>query len=230
MTLPPGQRVADGFPRFGKHLHHPPPPIPADPVLAVSGPLTETITLSQRDLAQLPRQERKADFHCVAGWSATGLRWEGTPFETFYRTRVEPLIEPGATITHAVFEGLDGFKSIVLLEDALADDVLLADRLDGQPLDGDHGAPLRLISPGQYGFISTKHLCRIEFHTSEPPVSDRLSPISGHPRARVWREERNRYLPGRMVRPVYHWLIAPIRALSARGSVKPPVPLGGEPS
>ncbi|MEV6768384.1 molybdopterin-dependent oxidoreductase [Nocardia sp. NPDC051030] len=223
MTLPPGQRAAEGFPRFGTHLHHPPPAVPADPVIEIGGALTESITLSLEDLAQLPRQERKADFHCVAGWSATDLLWEGTSFEVLYRTRVEPLIEPGASISHVVFEGLDGFKSIVVLEDALAEDVLIADRLEGRPLDGNHGAPLRLVSPSQYGFISTKHLCHIEFHTSEPPAADRLSPISGHPRARVWHEERNRYLPGRIVRPVYHWLVAPIRALSARGSVKSPL-------
>src|SRR2546425_9815819 len=53
-------------------------------------------------------------------------------------------------------------------EDALADGVLIADRLDGRPLDGDHGAPARLVSPNQYGFVSTKHVCRIELHTAEP--------------------------------------------------------------
>ena len=39
---------------------------------------------------------------------------------------------------------------------------------DGRPLDGDHGAPVRLVSPAQYGYISTKHLCRIEVHSGEP--------------------------------------------------------------
>ncbi|MCD9141405.1 molybdopterin-dependent oxidoreductase [Streptomyces albireticuli] len=218
MTLPPGQRAVDGFPRFGKHLHHPPPPAPADPVIEIGGALTEALTLSATDLAELPRREIRADFHCVAGWSATGLLWEGAPFRTLYRTRVEPLLEPGAPISHVVFEGLDGYRSIALLEDALADDVLIADHLDGRPLDSDHGAPLRLVSPGQYGFVSTKHLCRVEFHTTEPPDPDRWSPIASHRRARVWHEERHRRLPGRAVRPVYRALIGPIRALSARGS------------
>ncbi|MEV0247888.1 molybdopterin-dependent oxidoreductase [Nocardia sp. NPDC050712] len=218
MTLPPGQRAVEGFPRFGTHLHHPPPAIPADPAIAISGHLTEPLTLSLPDLARLPRREIRADFHCVAGWSATNLRWEGVPFATFYRTRIEPALEPGAAISHVSFEGLDGFGSIVTLEDALADDVLLADRLDGRPLDSDHGAPVRLVSPGQYGFINTKHLCRIEFHTVAPPSPDRFSLIASHARARVWAEERHRYLPGRAVRPLYRSLIGPIRALSARGS------------
>ncbi|MEV6359653.1 molybdopterin-dependent oxidoreductase [Nocardia asteroides] len=218
MVLPPGQRAVEGFPRFGTHLHHPPPPVPAEPTLELAGALTEPVTLSRADLGALPRHEQLADFHCVAGWSATGLRWEGTSFETFYRLRVEPAVRPGATITHVVFAGLDGYQSIVLLDDALAADVLIADRLDGQPLTADHGAPIRLVSPSQYGFVNTKHLCRIEFHTTEPPDPERFSPIAAHRRARVWVEERHRYLPGRVVRPLYHRLIGPIRALSARGS------------
>lgn len=220
MTLPPGQRAVVGFPRFGTHLHHPPPAVPADPVIEIGGALTETVTLSVADLAKLPRQELGADFHCVAGWSATGLRWEGVAFDALYRTQVEPLVESDASISHVVFEGLDGYRSIMLIEDALSDGVLVADRLDGRPLDSGHGAPVRLVSPDQYGFVSTKHLCRIEFHTSAPPVPDRWSPLAAHPRARVWREERHRRLPGRAVRPFYRALIGPIRALSARGSRK----------
>jgi DMSO/TMAO reductase YedYZ molybdopterin-dependent catalytic subunit len=46
-----------------------------------------------------------------------------------------------------VFRRLDRHQSVVLLEDAPADGVLLADRLDGRPLDAAHGAPLRLVSP-----------------------------------------------------------------------------------
>ncbi|MFE3443159.1 molybdopterin-dependent oxidoreductase [Nocardia sp. NPDC059180] len=218
MALPPGQRAVDGFPRFGTHLHHPPPDVPADPVIEIGGALAESITLSVAELATLPRREIRADFHCVAGWSATDLLWEGVPFETLYRTRVEPLIEAGDSISHVVFEGLDGFQSIVLLEDVLADNVLIADRLNGRPLDSDHGAPVRLVSPHQYGFINTKHLSRIEFDTTEPPIPDRWSPLASHPRARVWEEERHRHLPGRLVRPIYRSLIGPIRKLSARGS------------
>jgi DMSO/TMAO reductase YedYZ molybdopterin-dependent catalytic subunit len=196
--------------------------VPADPTVELCGALTEAVTLPVADIAKLPRQEVRADFHCVAGWSATDLLWEGVAFQTLYRTRVEPLLGTDAPVSHVSFEGLDGCRSVVLLEDALADDVLIADRLDGRPLDGDHGAPVRLVSPGQYGYVNIKHLCRIEFHASEPPVTDRWSPLAGHGRARVWKEERHRYLPGRVVRPVYRALIAPIRALSARGSRKPP--------
>ncbi|HYF45218.1 MAG TPA: hypothetical protein VD926_03345, partial [Acidimicrobiales bacterium] len=67
-------------------------------------------------------------------------------------------------------------------------------------------------------------LCRIELHPREP--GGRYHPsllmhwglqlVKPHPRARVWEEERHRFLPGRLVRPIYQRLVGPIRALSGR--------------
>ncbi len=220
LRLPPGQRPLAGFPRFGTHLHRPPPDVPEDHAIEISGAVTGTPALPLAELAGLPRRELTADFHCVAGWSAIGLRWEGVAFATFYREIIEPALDRTAPITHVVFEGLDGHRSVATIEDALHDDVLIAENLDGRPLDGDHGAPVRLVSPSQYGYMSTKHLSRIEVRTSGPgrkALADRL--LEEHPRSRVWAEERHGSLPGRVVRPVYRFLIPPIRFLSGRGAV-----------
>ena len=132
LPLPPGQRRIDGFPRFGTHLSRPAPAVAADPVIAVSGAVMGPVDVRLATLATLPRRALRADFHCVAGWSATDLHWEGVPFGAFYRAIVEPALVPGAGITHVVFGGLDGFRSVVWLEDALAESVLLADRLEGR--------------------------------------------------------------------------------------------------
>lgn len=220
MTLPPGQRAIARFPRFGTHLHRPAPAVAPDPVIEVSGAVTEAVTLPLAELATFPRRELTADFHCVAGWSATSLRWEGVAFETFYRAIIEPRLQRGSPVSHIVFAGRDGYRSVVTIDDALNDDVLLAERLDGRPLDPDHGAPVRLVSPSQYGFISTKHLCRIELHTSAPSVDESLVDrlLESHPRARVWQEERHGHLPAWAVRPIYRLLIRPIAYLCARGS------------
>jgi DMSO/TMAO reductase YedYZ molybdopterin-dependent catalytic subunit len=228
MRLPPGQRAVDGFPRFGTHLHHRAPAIPPDPVIEIGGAVSEPVLVSVAELAMLPRRELTADFHCVAGWSARNLRWEGVAFETFYRLIVEPSLRAPTPVTHVVFGGLDGYRWTALSEDARAEGVLIADRLDGSPLDADHGAPARLISPNQYGYVSVKHLCRVELLTAEPPenygapsrlaeVALRSPLIKPHRRARVWREERHRYLPGWVPRPFYRLLIPPISILSARG-------------
>lgn len=229
MALPPGQNVVDGFPRFGTHLARPAPVVSGDAVIEVSGAIGTPVTLRVADLANLKRRVATADLHCVTGWSATGLVWEGVPFATLYREVIEPSVRADDVITHVVFGGLDGYRSVVTIDDATAEDVLIADRLDGRPLDSDHGAPARLVSPSQYGFVSCKHLCRIELHTTEPNenfgtsskqvrLAFRLPLFRRHPRARVWKEERHRYLPAWSLRPLYRSLIGPIRLLSERGS------------
>jgi DMSO/TMAO reductase YedYZ molybdopterin-dependent catalytic subunit len=220
VTLPSGQYRIVGFPRFGAHLHHPPPEGPDDPRLEITGAVRAPTTMAVAELASLPHREIVADFHCVAGWSATGLRWEGVPFAEFYRAVIEPVLTPGAVVTHLGLGGLDGYRCFALIEDALADEVLIADRLHGRPLDSDHGAPVRLVSPAQYGYKSTKHLCRIDVHTVQaPPPAPRRRDVllQDHPRARVWQEERNGALPTWFVRPLYRALKAPLLAICRRG-------------
>jgi DMSO/TMAO reductase YedYZ molybdopterin-dependent catalytic subunit len=204
--LPPGQWRIDRFPRFGTDLTGPPPPVPADPAVVIGGAVIEPFVVTGAELTTLPRRRLDADFHCVSGWTASDLHWDGVAFADLYRLRIEPALPSDAVVTHLEFRGLDGFRSVVLLEDALDGDVLLADHLGGEPLSADHGAPLRLVSPAQYGYISTKHLCRIDVHTSPPggPRSFVLDVLlHSHPRARVWEEERHGSVPGRVIRPLY---------------------------
>jgi len=221
-TLPPGQRRIDGFPRFGQHLARPAPAVPTDPVIEIRGAITGELVVPLATLAALPRRTLDADFHCVAGWSATDLRWDGVAFEVFYRRVIEPALRPGATVTHVAFRGLDRYRSVLSIEDALADGVLIADGLDDRPLDGDHGAPARLVSPAQYGYMSTKHLCRIDVHTTAPTDGRTTRLVNvlfrTHPRARVWEEERHGSFPAWLVRPLYRALKAPFLYVCARGS------------
>ena len=220
--LPPGQRLIDWFPRFGTHSDRPTPTIPDDPVVEIGGMVTAPVEVPVADLATFPRRRLDADFHCVSGWTAAGLCWEGVAFAEFYRLRIEPSLHPGAVVTHVTFRGLDGFVSVITIEDALDHDVLLADHLDGAPLGNEHGAPLRVVSPAQYGYKSTKHLCRIDVHTAAPIgvrrsfVLDVL--LHAHPRARVWKEERHGTLPGRVVRPFYRAIANVMLRRSRRSS------------
>ncbi len=222
--LPPGQWRIDWFPRFGTNLDKPAPSVPADAVVEIVGAATEPFAVPVADLASLPRRCLDADFHCVSGWTAVDRHWEGVAFADFYRLRIEPALRPAAVVTHVTFRGLDGFRSIVTIDDALHHEVLLADHLDGGPLDSDHGAPLRLVSPAQYGYISTKHLCRIDLHTTAPTRGTRSFVLDvllhSHPRARVWHEERHGTVPGRLIRPFYR-VIAKAMLRRARRSMQP---------
>jgi DMSO/TMAO reductase YedYZ molybdopterin-dependent catalytic subunit len=135
-------------------------------------------------------------------------------------------------VSHILFEGADGFSAALLLDDALDADVLLADQLGGTALGSDHGAPVRLLSPKQYGYKSTKHLCCIELHTREPAEGYRKGArrrflkrlVTPHLRARVAEEERHRYLPAWVVRGVYRNLLRPLWLWGFRRYRTPPEP------
>ena len=209
--LPPGQREISAFPRYGKNLLGD-PVTPRSPSIEISGAGIETAWLDAMSLSRLPRREIVADFHCVAGWSVRDLRWEGVLLRDLLET-----LEPALGITHLRACGRDGYRADLVLEDALEADVLIADRLDGEPLPIEHGGPWRLVSPSQYGYKSVKHLCRIELHPSEPPgrparsiIGLGLRALGEHPRGRVWEEESHRYAPARSVRWAYGSLLHPV--------------------
>ena len=222
-SLPPGQRAVDDFPRFGPGLGAPLPNLPDLPTLTVTGAVQHELRLPLTDLVPLTRREQITDFHCVTTWTRRDLRWEGIAFRDFFNDHVVAACGPRPDVSHLVLVGADGYEATMLLEDALADDVLLADRLDGLPLTPEHGAPLRLVSPRQYGYKSVKHLVRIEFWSERPP--GKLG-AKEHQRARVWREERHAWIPARLLRLPYR-LAIPLtargyrRAMGARSSSDP---------
>lgn len=199
-ALPPGQRPAPlarfGLPRFAGVVPVPPP----HPVLTVGGVVRHPTQLAVAELTGLPsRREVHAALHCVTTWSATGLRWGGVPFAAVHEL-VTGLVRPHPRATWVTVTGLDGYRACLRLDDALADDVLLADSLDGEPLTGPHGAPLRLVVPRSYGYKSVRHVCALDYRLAYDAGS---AGWLAHPRGRVDREERSRLLPGPVWRAVW---------------------------
>lgn len=201
MTLPPGQRPRTDHPRFGLPWYaHKLPRTPGEIWVEVRGPDGALARLTAAELGALDPREQVSDFHCVATWSRLGLRWRGYGVREVYEQVLAPAVDPGRRATHIRFVGVDGYRDTLPLQDALADDVLLADGLDGAPLPLKYGAPLRLVAPAHYGHKSIKHLVRIELLGRAP----RRPPLwLKHPRARVDHEERFGGLPGPAIRRVY---------------------------
>ncbi|MGI9387220.1 MAG: molybdopterin-dependent oxidoreductase, partial [Methyloligellaceae bacterium] len=150
----------------------------------------------------LERREQVSDFHCVVTWSRRDVRWSGVRFGDFYREIVVPNAKPDAGVAHIRVIGSDGYRADLLLDDALSPDVLLANRLDGEPLPLKHGAPIRLVSPAQYGYKSVRHVRKILF-LKAPKGHAGPGGLLVHPRARVAHEERSRGLPGWAYRRIY---------------------------
>ena len=68
--------------------------------------------------------------------------------------------------------GADGFSRTIPIEKALHRDTLLAYRMNGEKLPGNHGFPVRAIIPGWYGMDSVKWLRSVELLASEDPPPD----------------------------------------------------------
>ena len=94
-------------------------------------------------------------------------RWTGVPL-----SEVLEEVSPTDGACEVLFEGCDrgphrnsssvvSFARSIPLDRALAGDVLLAWRMNGQPIPPIHGAPLGVIVPGSYGVASIKWLRRI---------------------------------------------------------------------
>jgi len=174
--------------------------------LAVSGDVIAN-ALIDNPLLGLNRVNLICDFHCVTTWSRQNVHWEGVRFADFYRHHILTKLQPGCTVQTVVFRGQDGYRTTLPLSDLLNEQVLLADRLDGQSLSIEHGAPLRLVAPAHYGYKSVKHLARIEFWQTSPKIKPAAFAFMDHPRARVALEERGRWFPGWLLRLAYRPLI-----------------------
>lgn len=202
--LPPGQRPAPLEP-FGltpfAAVH---PRVPARPSVTVGGAVRRPTQFDAAELLALPGHgDRRTDLHCVTTWTAVGLEWHGVPFQAVHEM-IAREVEPRGSARWVTFIALDGFRATMLLDDALAGGVLLADTLGGVPLTPDNGAPLRLVAPAHYGYKNVKHVCAIEYGTR---YKAGWRGWMSHPRGRVAREERSRFLPGRVWRLFWRALL-----------------------
>lgn len=205
-TLPAGQRAREDFPRFGLDQFADRFPAAGPIRIEVGGDVEGEIVLDSASLAGVSRFEQTSDLHCVTTWSAVGLRWGGYRFRDVWEALIAG--HTTADVTWLVFRSADGFKMRLPLEDALADDVLLADTLNGEPLCADHGAPVRFVAPQHYGYKNAKHVVSLSATAAEP---DWRSPtpfaFMEHARGRVGHEERGTGVPALLLRWIYRPLV-----------------------
>jgi len=75
-------------------------------------------------------------------------------------------VKPSSTATKMAFSSADGFTTNLKLDyvRGMRDEpVLLAYAMNGVPIPLEHGYPIRLASPGKYGFKWPKWLTGIDF-------------------------------------------------------------------
>lgn len=136
--------------------------------LTIDGLVSRRLVLDQVDFAALPYQVLASDFGCEEGWTVPELRWRGVALST-----LAELVQP---LADALWIRVCAGPYEVSVDIAQHADALLCDELNGDPLTTEHGAPWRLVVPGEKCFTSVKWVDRLEF-TSRPgePVGERIA-------------------------------------------------------
>jgi len=154
--------------------------------LVIDGAVRKPLALSYAELRDMPTETRIATLECAgngrvflvpqvrgAQWQLGAVgnaEWTGVPLRTLME-RAE--LEDDAC--EVVLEGADrgipaeepkppgpiSYARSVSREKAAQPEVLIALRMNGRDLLGDHGYPVRAIVPGHYGMASVKWLTRI---------------------------------------------------------------------
>jgi DMSO/TMAO reductase YedYZ molybdopterin-dependent catalytic subunit len=161
--------------------------------LDVGGLVERPFRLSLEELERLPAQVETVTLECAGNGRAflepnvAGEQWAMGAVSTAEWTgvRLAEILDRAGVQSEArglVFKGGDGatadpvgsagrFDRSLTLDEARESEVLLAYLMNGEPLSGHHGYPVRAVVPGWYGVASVKWLAEIE-------VIDR--PFIGH--------------------------------------------------
>lgn len=145
--------------------------------IRIDGMVAQPGTLSAVMLEGLPRTRLTERFTCEEGWSVDDLTWEGISLAA--------VLALGQPIPKARYVRVCAGPYWVALLLAECESALLCDRLNGEPLAREHGAPWRLIVPGGACFTSVKWVSALEVAaeagevTAERIARARLAGASG---------------------------------------------------
>ncbi len=150
--------------------------------LSVSGRVDHPYALDFAELSALPHRTVTVTLECAGNgraryeprpqsqpWlvEAVGTaEWTGVPLRLLLERAglaadAVDVVCTGAD--HGIERGVEqDYARALSVSDALADDVLVADAMNGQPLPPQHGHPVRLVAPGWYGMAHVKWLVGIE--------------------------------------------------------------------
>ena len=155
--VPPGQYVTEKFPVL--HYGSVPRTDLATWDFKVFGEVDAPFTFTWDEFKALPRKTVNTDIHCVTRWTKLDTNWEGVPIQDDPRAGPAPPRAPRSCSPTASRATPRTCRSSVLDDD----DVLLADTFDGEPLEPEHGYPLRLLVPKRYFWKSAKWIRGLEF-------------------------------------------------------------------
>jgi DMSO/TMAO reductase YedYZ molybdopterin-dependent catalytic subunit len=124
---------------------------------------------------QLPKTKVVMDIHCVTRWSKFDTVWEGVSLKTLID---EGIVTPKPGANYILQYCDYDFTTNLPLSVMLQDNVLLATAFNGQPLEREHGYPLRVVigsftdrseEQTAYFWKGGKWLRALEFRAEDQP-------------------------------------------------------------
>jgi DMSO/TMAO reductase YedYZ molybdopterin-dependent catalytic subunit len=181
MRLPPGQVLTKKWPVL--HYSHVPKVDLATWRFRIWGAVERPLELSWEEIISQPRADVLCDIHCVTTWSRFDNRFAGPA--------VSPLLalaRPLASASHVMVHALPDYTTNLPLSDLDRPENLLATHHDGEPLNPEHGGPIRLLVPHLYFWKSAKWVTGFELLEEDWPGF--WEENGYHMRGDPWAEER----------------------------------------
>ena len=185
--LPPDQRWIDHILGWGTEHRGIAPTLPEVDHeswrLNVQGLVENPREYNWAEFMALPLVESVSDFHCVETWSVMDQKWEGVRFKT-----IMDKAKPEKKARYVLFTSYDTYTTSLPIKELEGDDILLAHRLNDEPLPQPLGGPMRLVVPHKYGYKSIMWLRDIKF--SDRDSLGYWERAAYHNNADPWRGQR----------------------------------------
>ncbi|KAF4446974.1 hypothetical protein F53441_9445 [Fusarium austroafricanum] len=152
-------------------------------LLVIDGLARQPFALTLEQLQAFPQTSVTAFHECYGSplkppvsnpWRIGNIVWTGVRLST-----ILALAQPWPEARFVWSEGLDHgkffhyeadrYQKDLPLTKALKPEVLLAWKINGEPLSKERGGPVRLVVPGWFGTNSTKWLCRLSLQKERAP-------------------------------------------------------------
>ena len=177
--VPPGQYVTDGF-----------PVLTAGPTITLR-PDEWELTVREGEIVKsyawdslqaLGVEELKTDIHCVTHWSKLGTTWRGVPVAAVFD-------DAGIGVSdHALVASYGDYTTNLPTADLVEHDAMLAVAFEGEPIEAEHGGPVRLLVPHLYLWKSAKWVREIRL--ADEPGQGFWEAAGYHDYGDPWSEQR----------------------------------------
>ncbi|MFX1530242.1 MAG: molybdopterin-dependent oxidoreductase [Promethearchaeota archaeon] len=124
--------------------------------LTIEGQVNNSLIFTYSNFTSQPSHEVLATLQCVEGPSGTAL-WRGIRLKDLLE-----LVEVQTGAVDVVFYGADAYSSSLTIEEASANDILLAFEMNHEVLPVEQGFPVRVVAPNYLGYKWVKWVVRVE--------------------------------------------------------------------